>query len=149
MIGRVAPTSVAHCTPATRKASGRGKEGLMRHTLLALLAALALIGGGSAARSADTQALERALDQWAVSWASGDVDKLLPLFTDDVRYEDVTFGAVNQGKNALRDFAATTFGAFADLKFELKSRLLAAAGRAGALGWALRGGAQKRAPRHT
>ena len=27
----------------------------------------------------------------------------------------------NQGKNALRDFAATTFGAFADLKFELKS----------------------------
>jgi steroid delta-isomerase-like uncharacterized protein len=115
----------------------------MRHTLLALLAALALIGGGSAARSADTQALERALDQWAVSWSSGDVDKLLPLFTDDVRYEDVTFGAVNQGKNALRDFAATTFGAFADLKFELKSRLVAADGRSGAMEWTWRGGKQR------
>ena len=107
----------------------------MRHTLLALLAVLALVGGGSATRSADSQPLERVLDQWAVSWSSGDVDKLLPLFTDDVRYEDVTLGAVNQGKNALRDFAVATFGAFADLKFELKSRLVAADGRSGAMEW--------------
>ena len=111
----------------------------MRHTLLALLAVLALVGGGSATHSADPQALERVLDQWAVSWSSGDVDKLLPLFTDDVRYEDVTLGAVNQGKNALRDFAATTFGAFADLKFESKSRLIAADGRSGAIEWVWRG----------
>ena len=111
----------------------------MRHTLLALLAVLALVGGGSATRSADSEALERVLDQWAVSSSSGDVDKLLPLFTDDVRYEDVTFGAVNQGKNALRDFAATTFEAFADLKFELKSRLVAADGRSGAMEWVWRG----------
>jgi hypothetical protein len=50
----------------------------MRHTLLALLAVLPLVGGGSATRSADSQALERVLDQWALSWSSGDVDKLLP-----------------------------------------------------------------------
>jgi len=118
----------------------------MRHTLLAFLAVLALVGGGSATRSADSQALERVLDQWAVSWSSGDVDKLLPLFTDDVRYEDVTFGAVNQGKNALRDFAATTFGAFADLKFELKSRLVAADGRSGAMEWTWRGRQTKDLP---
>jgi len=118
----------------------------MRHTLLTLLAVLALVGGGSAARSADSQALERVLDQWAVSWSSGDVDKLLPLFTDDVRYEDVTFGAVNQGKNALRDFAATTFGAFADLKFELESRLVAADGRSGAMEWTWRGRQTKDLP---
>ena len=61
----------------------------MRHTLLALLAVLALVGGGSGTHGADPHALERVLDQWAVSWSSGDVDKLLPLFTDDVRYEDV------------------------------------------------------------
>ena len=98
------------------------------------------------ARSADSQALERVLDQWAVSWSSGDVDMLLPLFTDDVRYEDVTLGAVNQGKNALRDFAATTFGAFADLKFELKSRLVAADGRSGAMEWIWRGRQTKDLP---
>jgi hypothetical protein len=70
----------------------------MRHTLLALLAVLALVGGGSASGSADSQALELVLDQWAVSWSSGDVDKLLPLFTDDVRYEDVTFGPLTREK---------------------------------------------------
>jgi steroid delta-isomerase-like uncharacterized protein len=110
----------------------------MRHTLLALSTVLALIGGGSATRSADSEGLERVLDQWALSWSSGDVDKLLPLFTDDVRYEDLTFGAVNQGKDALRDFAAATFGAFADLKFELKSRLVAADGKSGAMEWTWR-----------
>jgi steroid delta-isomerase-like uncharacterized protein len=118
----------------------------MRHTLLAFLAVLALVGGGSATRSADSQALERVLDQWAVSWSSGDVDKLLPLFTDDVRYEDVTLGDVYQGKPALRDFAATTFGAYADLKIELKSRLVAADGRSGAMEWISRGRQTKDLP---
>jgi steroid delta-isomerase-like uncharacterized protein len=118
----------------------------MRHTLLALLTVWALVGGASATRSADPPALECVLDQWAVSWSSGDVEKLLPLFTDDVRYEDVTLGAVNQGKNALRDFAATTFGAFADLQFELKSRLVAADGRSGAMEWIWRGRQTKDLP---
>src|SRR6201990_3595735 len=118
----------------------------MRRILLALFAVLTLVGGGSATHSADSQALERGLDQWAVSWSSGNVDKLLPLFTDDVRYEDVTLGAVNQGKNALRDFAATTFGAFADLNFELKYRLVAADGRSGAMEWTWRGRQTKDLP---
>ena len=75
----------------------------MRHTFLAHLAVLVLVGGGSAARSADPQALERVLDPWAVSWSSGDVDKLLTLFTDDVSYEDVTLGAVNQHETGRPD----------------------------------------------
>jgi len=63
----------------------------------------------------------------------------LPLFTDNVVYEDVTFGAVNQGRNALRDFASATFAAFQDMKFELKSRIVASDGKSGAIEWIWRG----------
>ena len=61
------------------------------------------------------------------------------MFTDNIVYEDVTFGAVNQGKTALRDFATATFGAFADLKFELKPRMVAGDGKSGAMEWVWRG----------
>jgi steroid delta-isomerase-like uncharacterized protein len=87
----------------------------------------------------NTQELEYVLDQWALAWSSGDVEKLLPLFADSVDYEDVTLGAVSRGKNALRDFAAGVFAAFADLKFELKSRFVAADGKSGAMEWIWRG----------
>ena len=89
----------------------------MREKVLVLAALLALVSGGSAARGADMQVLEHVLDQWAPAWSSNDVEKLLPLFTDDVDYEDVTLGAKNHGRNALRDFAGGAFAAFADMKF--------------------------------
>jgi len=41
-------------------------------------------------------------EQWALAWSSGDAETLLPLFADSVVYEDVTFGAVNHGKNAIK-----------------------------------------------
>jgi hypothetical protein len=49
--------------------------------------------------------LEHLLSEWAMAWSASDVEKLLSLFTEDVYYEDVTFGAVNTGKEALRNFA--------------------------------------------
>src|SRR5262249_51493356 len=101
----------------------------MRRKLLAVATMLVLAGAASTAHADDTQALERVLDQWAGAWSSSDVDKLLSLFTDNVDYEDVTLGAVNHGSNALRDFATATFSGFTDLKFELKSRLVAADGK--------------------
>ena len=96
--------------------------------------------------SADTQARERVLEQWAAAWSSGDVQKILPLFTDNVVYEDVTFGAVNHGSNALRDFATAVFAAFEDLKFELKSRVVASDGKSGAMEWTWRGRQTKDLP---
>jgi steroid delta-isomerase-like uncharacterized protein len=111
----------------------------MRRKLLIVATMLALASATAPARSADTQALQRTLDQWAVAWSSSDVQKLLPLFTDNVDYEDVTLGAVNHGSNELRDFATATFGGFADMKFELKSRLVAADGKSGAMEWVWRG----------
>jgi steroid delta-isomerase-like uncharacterized protein len=87
----------------------------------------------------NTQELEYVLDQWALAWSSSDAETLLPLFADGVVFEDVTLGAVNHGKNALRDFATGVFAAFADLKFELKSRFATADGKSGAIEWIMRG----------
>lgn len=111
----------------------------MREKLVALVTLLALASGGSSARGADTQELEHVLDQWVLAWSSSDVEKLLPLFTDSVDYEDVPFGAASHGKDALRDIATGTFAAFADMKFELKSRFVAADGKSGIIEWIWRG----------
>jgi len=89
--------------------------------------------------SADTSVLEHAVDQWAIAWSSGNVDKLLLLFTDDVYYEDVPFGVVNTGKEALRNFAMAAMGAFPGMTFEVKSRVVASNGTAGAFEWIWRG----------
>ena len=111
----------------------------MHRKKLVLATILALTLGPSVALGADVQALEHVLEQWAAAWSSNDVEKVLPLFTDNVVYEDVTFGAVNNGKKALRDFATTTFAAFQDLKVELKSGIVASDGKSGAMEWTWRG----------
>jgi steroid delta-isomerase-like uncharacterized protein len=118
----------------------------MHRRMPVLVAVLALTLGGTPAYSDDNQALERILDQWTTAWSSNDTERLLSLFTDNIVYEDVTFGAVNQGKIALRDFATVTFGAFADLKFQLKSRMVAADGKSGAMEWVWRGRQTKEFP---
>jgi steroid delta-isomerase-like uncharacterized protein len=115
----------------------------MRRNALIPVVLVALLGGCAAIRGAGADAhraaLEGVLDAWTGAWSSGDVTKLLSLFTDDVHYEDVTFGAANRGKDALRDFAMAVFGAFADLRFEPTSRFVAANGKWGAVEWVWHG----------
>jgi steroid delta-isomerase-like uncharacterized protein len=65
------------------------------------------------------------LQDWAAAWSSHDIEKLLSLCTDDCVYEDVTMGAVNRGKAAVRQFADVVFAAFPDFKIELTSGFLA------------------------
>src|SRR5437867_9800940 len=67
------------------------------------------------------------LEQWAAAWSSHDVARLLPLFTDDCVYEDVTFGVVTRGKDELRAFASGAFAAVPDLDFQLTTRFTAGA----------------------
>ncbi|MBV9544640.1 MAG: nuclear transport factor 2 family protein [Chloroflexi bacterium] len=50
-------------------------------------------------------AYERAIDEWAQTWSSHDVESLLALHTDDAVVEDVARGAVFHGKDELRAFA--------------------------------------------
>jgi len=58
-------------------------------------------------------------EKWIAAWNSHSPDKMLPLFTDDVFYEDVAFGEANQGKAELRKFAADEFEGVPDLELKL------------------------------
>jgi hypothetical protein len=48
-----------------------------------------LAGTGSTGLGAGNQGLDHVLDQWTVAMV---FERLLPLFADNVEYEDVTFG---------------------------------------------------------
>lgn len=58
-------------------------------------------------------------EKWIAAWNSHNPDKMLPLFTDDIFYEDVAFGAANHGKAEVRKFAADEFDAVPDLELKL------------------------------
>jgi len=58
-------------------------------------------------------------EKWIAAWNSHDPDKMLPVFTSDVSYEDVAFGEVSHGSAEFRKFAASEFEAVPDLKVEL------------------------------
>jgi hypothetical protein len=66
----------------------------MHSKLLFFATVIAYAAGGPVAHGADPQDLERVLEAWSVAWSSNDIEKLMPLFTDNVYYEDVTFGVV-------------------------------------------------------
>jgi len=114
----------------------------MRLDVLAFVFLAAVAGGcvtaGGAEVGARRASLEAVLDEWAVGWSTG-VERLLPLFTDDVYYEDTGFGVVNRGQAELRAYVSATFAAIADMRIEVRSRFVAADGRWGAIEWVWRG----------
>jgi len=58
-------------------------------------------------------------EKFIAAWNSHDADKMLAVFTDDVMYEDVTFGEVSHGKAELRKFAASEYASIPDLELKL------------------------------
>lgn len=80
---------------------------------------------------------EQALENWATYWSAHDMERLVPLFTEGVVYEDVTMRAVNHGPTEFRAFAEGFFAGFPDVTFELLSRF--ATGSQGAAEWVMRG----------
>jgi len=80
---------------------------------------------------------KRAIKGWATHWTAHDMDRLLPLFTEDLVYEDVTMGAVNRNAAELRAFGEGFFSAFPDVTFELTSA--SADGARGGAEWIMRG----------
>ena len=71
-------------------------------------------------------ALDSVLAAWGPAWSSSDAGKLVPLYTEDVYFEDVPLGAVVKNRDALGGFAAGVFAGFADLRFEVTSRFVSA-----------------------
>ena len=58
-------------------------------------------------------------ERWIAAWNSHSPDKMLPLFADDILYEDVAFGEVSHGRAELSKFAASEFVAVPDLELKL------------------------------
>ena len=84
-----------------------------------------------------TSSEERLLDDWATGWSSHNTEKFLSIFTDDCVYEDVTFSAVNHGKDELRAYAKEVFAGVPDFKMELTARFVA--GNRGGMEWVMSG----------
>jgi steroid delta-isomerase-like uncharacterized protein len=61
------------------------------------------------------------LKQWIEAENSHDVEKVLPLLTDDIVIEDVTFGVVMKGKDDIKKIYPTLFTAAPDFKLEPKA----------------------------
>jgi len=58
-------------------------------------------------------------EKWIAAWNSHSPDKMLPLFSDDIVYEDVAFGELSHGKAEVSKFAASEFEAVPDLELKL------------------------------
>src|ERR1700704_5594739 len=68
-----------------------------------------------------TTGLNSALaERWVAAWNSHNPDKMLPLFTDDVFYEDVAFGEVSHGSAELRKFFLSEIEGIPDLELKLE-----------------------------
>jgi steroid delta-isomerase-like uncharacterized protein len=84
--------------------------------LLSAAAFLAMPATPAVAQGCTEQLAQNFLAGW-----SHDLPVLIPLFTEDVVYEDTTVHAVLHGKEALRGFAEGWFKAFPDLSFTVTS----------------------------
>ena len=58
-------------------------------------------------------------EKWIAGWNSRDPDKILPLFTDDIFYEDVAFGEISHGQAEVRKFFLSELEGVPDLELKL------------------------------
>jgi steroid delta-isomerase-like uncharacterized protein len=79
----------------------------------------------------------RAIEHWAAYWSAHDIERLMPLFTEDVIYEDVTMGVMNRGAAECRAFVEQVLSRFPDVTFELQFSF--ADGTRGGAEWIMRG----------
>lgn len=94
-----------------------------QNRLLTLTAALAIAIFPAILASAENKPSSKhesaVAEQWIAAWNSHRPEQMLALFTDDVLYEDVAFGAVNHGKAEVRKFATEEFEGVPDLELKL------------------------------
>ncbi len=93
------------------------KRVLLAVVLLALLVAPALAASPDAKPAGDHGFA--IAEKWIAAWNSHNPDKMLPVFTDDVFYEDVAYGEISHNHAELRKFAAGEFDSVPDLELKL------------------------------
>ena len=81
-----------------------------------VLQAMAAPAGGKATSGQDSALAEK----FIAAWNSHSPEKMLPLFTDDIFYEDVAFGEVSHGMAELRKFFVDEFEGVPDLQLKLE-----------------------------
>jgi steroid delta-isomerase-like uncharacterized protein len=91
-----------------------------KRVFTALLAVLVLPAIASPPQGKSASKGESAVaEQWVAAWNSHNPEKMLPLFTGDVFYEDVAFGEVSHGQTELRKFVADEYEGVPDLELKL------------------------------
>ena len=85
--------------------------------LLAMLVLAAIAAPADGKSTTDPGAA--VAEKWIAAWNSHNPDQILPLFTDDVFYEDVAFGEASHSSAELRKFAASEFEGIPDLELKL------------------------------
>jgi len=93
------------------------KQGLTGAILLAMLVMPATAAPPADKSAGDPDAA--IAEKWIAAWNSHSPDKMIPLFTADIFYEDVAFGEVSHGSDELRKFAASEFEGVPDLELKL------------------------------
>ena len=102
-----------------------------------LLLVLAVVVGSCFAGGADRKPGNTLPDQSFAAWNAHDPDKVVAFYTEDVVYEDVTFGEVAHGREELKKLAAGFFAAVPDMKLETVS--VSQHGNDGSVEWVFSG----------
>ena len=77
---------------------------------------------GAAAQEATpamAEAIPPLVQAWAAAWTAGDRDALLALYTDDASFEEVAFGEVSTGNEAIGATLDREFAAFQDITVDV------------------------------
>jgi len=94
------------------------KERVLTAAILVAMLVLPVIAARPESKSsADRDAA--VAEKWIAGWNSHNPDKMLPLFTDDIFYEDVAFGEVSHGRAEVRKFILSELEVVPDLELKL------------------------------
>ncbi len=67
--------------------------------------------------------LEKNVKDYLDAWNAHDIERILSHLTDDVIYENLGIARVLHGKDEMRAWLKETFGAFPDLRIDIKSMI--------------------------
>ena len=74
----------------------------------------------ASAPAVDTAFVQDFFPRWLDAWNSHDADRLLPLMTEDISYDDSAWPTTMHGHADVREFLRHTWTAFPDMRFDLK-----------------------------